>query len=492
MKTISMLKVAAGTALLSAVFVGCREPIELTMDVAGEIKLNGVSKIALADFNSLEGDGFEGAMAADKETCALVKNAVASAFYSSPMYQVADLNIEKDINAAEGKRVDKRFDAFVYGRLWWQVAPMAVGKYPEKFTLGTWQNVQYKTKDPITKKDVTLTAKVMTQTRDVIQMMDYNVQNATLMLTLSIYRVDHTGNVDKIVDTYQVTNDGFILKNGEMKVTTTSVGFNDKTAAEKLAEKGEKKPGLLDGAKDALKEKKAESRRDANGKLILTQKTVAMPTELQAKLMLASSVSRKLAAKLAPSKMTFKVDADLGDERLSNLLKEGAYKSARAYSLYMLRNKLGQQICDKIARYIPDLDEDCSYPVPDSKKKFTEYNDELVDSIVKSGFSLYFYTLGTSHDAARELALKAKGHDEMISYLSSQDLDIYFYALGICQEAALEYEAAEESYRFAFNVNPTKDAGLGIARARLALGEAEKLTETKRAKNKAAAKTRVR
>lgn len=490
MKTDSVLSVSAGFALAALVFAGCSTPtIDVTMDTAGEIKLIGVSKIALANFNSMPDDAFAGVMAADKETCALVKRAVASAFYMSPMYQVSDLDIEKDIHDADKtKLVKNRFDAFVYGRLWWQIAPAATGTYPEKLTLRSWKNVPYKQKDPITKKDVPMVAKVTTETRDVIQMMDYNVQNATLMLTLSIYRVDHSGSVEKIVDTYQVTNNGFVLKNGEIAVNTLSVGFNDKTAAERLQETKKNEgmfAGMGDAVKDAVKKEtpKEDSRRDANGKLVLTQKTVAMPTELQAKLMLAMSVSQKLGAKLAPSKMTFKVPADLDDERLVELLKNGAYGAVKEYSLYMLRNKLGKQICDKISEYVPALGEDCSYPVPESKKQLSEYDDELVKAMRNGG--LYFYTLGTAHGSAEQLAIKAKAFDEMFKYLTSEGVDIYFYALGISQETARELDAAEESYRFAFNVNPNSNAALGIARARLALGNSERLSETRKAKKSA-------
>ena len=98
MKLDSMvIKATAVAGVVAAFVVGCSTPtIPITMNVSGEVKLNGVSKIALADFNSLPGDPFTGVMAADDETCALVKRAVASAFYVSPMYQIVDMDIEKD------------------------------------------------------------------------------------------------------------------------------------------------------------------------------------------------------------------------------------------------------------------------------------------------------------------------------------------------------------------------------------------------------------
>lgn len=536
MKLNSMvIKATAIAGVIATFVVGCSTPtIPITMNVAGEVKLNGVSKIALADFNSLSGDLFTGAVAADAETCALVKRTVAAAFYASPMYQIVDMDIEKDIFKADNARPTQRFDAVVYGRVWWQVTPETNGQYPHKFTLESWNNVPYTKKNPLTGKDEKLIAHVTTQRKDVIKMLDYRVQNATLMLTLSFYKVDASGNISKIVDTYQVTNQGFTLMNGAMKLDCASVGIKDDNALTRLQATGNHEKtttayqdmfepsdmtladvgkaagemaaamtsgltagfsgiggALTGGKKDeklAQKEEPKKSNRkvDANGKLILTQETVAMPTELQAKLMLASSISKGLAAKLAPSKATFNVAADLGDARLENLLKNGAFKSAKDYSLYMLRQKMGKQICQKLARFLPEFGEPVSYPVPDSTEKIEGYNEVLVDMLLKADFNLYFYTLGTAHEAAAALEGSAIYMDSMIKYLAGEDLDIYFYALGICNEATQKMDEADEYYRFAFNVKPSLAYALGLSRVHMALGEKAKLVKTGKAKRAAA------
>ena len=545
-RSMSFLKAAAVAGVIASIIAGCSTPtIPITMNVAGEVKLNGVSKIVLADFNSLPGDSFTGTMAADAETCALVKRAVASAFYASPMYQIVDMDIEKDIHDETNAQPKKRYDAVIYGRLWWQVTPETNGKYPHKFTLESWNNVAYMRKDPITGKEVKAIAKVTTQRKDVLKMLDYRVRNATLMLTLSIYRLEKSGDIVKIVDTYQVTDQGFTLMNGKMKLDGGSVGVKDGNAVTRLQSTGkdeksttayedmfvQKQMSLADAGKalaDAgaaltsglttsvggiggglggglLGDKKEPSKKeekaktapkggrkvDANGKLILTQETVSMPTELQAKLMLASSVSRVLSAKLAPSKATFDVAADLGDKRLVNLLKNGAFKSAKEYSLYMLRQKMGKQICAKLVQFLPEFGEECSYPVPDSEKQIDGYNERLIDDLMKGEFNLYFYTLGMAHEAAVALEGAAKYNDKMMSYLAGQDLDIYFYALGICNEATQNMDEAMEYYRFAFNVNPSLDYALGLSRIYLAMGESARLQQTQKAKNKAAKKTKL-
>ena len=537
---ITILKATTVAGMVAAIVAGCSTPtIPITMNVSGEVKLNGVSKIALADFNSLPGDSFTGTMAADEETCALVKRAVASAFYSSPMYQIVDMDVEKQIHDEMEVRPKKRFDAVIYGRLWWQVTPETKGQYPHKFTLETWNNVPYTKKDPVSGKEVQLIAKVTTQRKDVLKMLDYRVQNATLMLTLSIYRLEKSGDIVKITDTYQVTNQGFTLMNGEMKLDCAGVGIKDDNAVTRLQKTGKDEKsttayedmfvqkqmsladagkaladagaamtsgltasvgglggGLLGGKKEEPSAKKDEAKKDArkvdaNGKLILTQETVSMPTELQAKLMLASSVSKSLSAKLAPSKATFDVSADLGDTRLVNLLKNGAFKSAKEYSLYMLRQKMGKQICEKLVRFLPEFGEACSYPVPDSSEKIEGFNEALIEELLKGDFNIYFYSLGTAHEAAAALEGSAVYMDKMIKYLSKQDLDIYFYALGICNEAMQNMDEAMEYHRFAFNVKPSLDYALGISRVYLAMGESERLKQTEKAKNKAAKKTKL-
>ena len=474
----TILKATAVAGMVAAIVAGCSTPtIPVTMNVSGEIKLNGVSKIALADFNSLKGDAFTGVMAADKETCALVKRAVASAFYTSPMYQVVDMDIEKKIHDETAAKPGKRFDAVIYGRLWWQITPVTMGKYPRVYTLKAWDKVQYMKRDPYTNQSIPAVKSVMKEERDVLALLDYRTQNATLMLTLSIYRLEHSGDIVKIADTYQVSNQGFTLMDGEIKLDAASIGIQDDNAVTRLQNtdngpwwKLSPKKNDSEKATTAYEEMflgkvggdpAAKQQQQQDGKLILTQKTVSMPTELQAKLMLASSVSRSLSAKLAPSKATFDVPADFDDDRLDNLIKKGAFKSAKAYSLYMLRQKMGKQICANLARYLPELGEPCSYSVPDSGTQVKNYNELL------------------------------KSEDEMMDYLASEDFDEYFYALGISSEAAQDLDVAQEYYRFAFNVNPCEAYALGLSRTYLAMGESGRLQQTRKAQKKAEKKTRM-
>ena len=120
---------------------------------------------------------------------------------------------------------------------------------------------------------------------------------------------------------------------------------------------------------------------------------------------------------------------------------------------------MGKQICAYLVRFLPELGEPCSYPVPDSGTQVKDYNELL------------------------------KSEDKVMDYLASKDLDEYFYALGISSEAAKDLDVAQEYYRFAFKVNPCEAYALGISRTYLAMGESGRLQQTKKAQKKAEKKT---
>ena len=512
---------------------GCSSPtIPITMKVAGEIKLSGVSKIAFVDFNTLPGDAFmqAGVFAADRETCALVQRAVASAFYKSPLYQVAELSCEQAIgdSAEELNPPSKRFDALVYGRVWWQVMPETHGTYPKRLTLHTWENIPYTQK--VLGVDVESIAKVTRETKDVLHMLRYRTQSATLMLSLAFYRVDGQGNISKIIDTYQVTEQGFTLMNGsEMKIDVADVGMANDGAVSRLQKVGKEEEktayeemfpettspmgeALVGAAADAaagalgaglggalnkktdkatsavglgglgaavggelastatslLKAPKKDEPApkegvDANGKVLLTQNTVTLPTELQAKLMLAARLSGDLAAKVAPTEVTFDspwVDKRVlwmfdkrFDPKLTNLVNNRAWQATKAYTAYMIRQKVGTPLADTIESI---ADEKANYPVPPSEESFDD--DELEDQL---------------------------------EYFADEEIPVYLYAHGIAQEALGEADLAYDTYTEAFNMKPTKEVALGISRCLMAMGQKARVNEASKAKSKASKKARM-
>ncbi len=504
-KTVLGIAAVAGAAIIC----GCSTPtIPVTMNVAGEIKLAGVSKIALIDFNSLPDDPFTGKVAADAETCALVQRTVAAAFYKTPTYQVANLTDEEAIAAAQSALPEKRFDAIVSGRLWWQITPETDGEYIKKFTLDSWENVPYTKK--VLGQDVTMIAKVTTETKDVLRLLKYRTRSATLMLSLAFYRVDGNGNIEKIVDVYQVTDQGFTLMNGEMKTDVAAIGMKNDSAAARLQKTGKsddektayeemfgEPKGLLavtdaagaaaggamggltagfgglgaaigDATADAVKDAqpkdekpKEKAKVDANGKVILSQETVTMPTELQAKLMLAAQLSGEIAAKVAPSEITFEspwMDKIIlwffekrFDAKLTELLKNRAWDATKQYAAYKIRQAVGQELSEKI---------EAIQPIP------------ATYSVAKS-----------------EESFDADETEDMIEYFVDEDVPVYLYAIAIAQEAMGDTYDALDTYVEAFNMKPTKETALGISRCNMSIGQAKRVNETNKEKDKAAKKT---
>lgn len=445
-------KIVTAGMICSAVFAvsvmtGCRTAsIPVAVTVPGEFNLSGVSKIALVDFNSMPDDPVTGVYAADKETMSIVQRMVSSTFYKSKMYQVANLDIEKEIAAKHSPKLANRFDAVLYGRLWWQVSPEYRNTYPKVFTLETWKNVKYDTgaKNPLTKEPIYATAHVTQNMKDVLETLYYRAWNANLMLSLTLYRLDKNGKFEKITETYAVASQNFLLDNGKFETVYAPIGANNNDRASRLKASTEKKStfGSL-----FSNEKKA---KDVSGKFVVVQQSATIPTELQAKLMLAGQLSSELGKKLSPSEIIFNIPCNFNDDKLFNLLKDGAFKAAKEYIVFKVRKDLGNGIANKI-------DPVACYEMP---KNLVAKADEkkITDEDVAEG---------------------------------AKDSKDYLYALGVCEEATGQYEQALYTYRYAFNLIPSKEYALGISRCLFALGMNDRVQEKAKAQKAAGKKANL-
>ena len=432
--------------LAVSAITGCRTttvPVEVA--VPGEFNLSGVSKIAVVDFNSLPDDPIAGIYSADKETLSIVQRMVASEFCKGKMYQVANLDIEKAISAAHtGAKVGNKFDAVIYGRLWWQISPEYRNTYPKVFTLETWSNVKYDTgeKNPLTKEPIYATAHVTRRMEDVLETLYYRAWNANLMLSLTLYRLDKDGQFEKITETFAVASQNFVIDNGAFDTNFVPIGADGSNRASRLKTSTEKKStfGSLFSS-----EKKA---KDVTGKFVAIQNTATIPTELQAKLMLAQQLTETLGKKISPSKITFNIPCDFDDDKLFNLMKDGAFSAAKEYIVFTVRKNVGNAIADKID------------PLEDYKE------------IPK--------TLVPAKDPE-------KITDEVVNDAAKDQRD-YIYALAVCEEATGQYEQALYTYRYAFKLKPTKEYALGISRCSFALGMNDRVQEKAKAKKEATKK----
>lgn len=438
--------------LAAAVLTGCRSAtIPVSVTVPGEFNLSGISKIAMVNFNTIPSDPLTGVYAADAETRAIVQNMVASAFYKSKMYQVANLDIEKSIASAHSQsKIVDRYNAVIYGRLWWQISPEYRISYPKKFTLETWANVRYSTgqTNPITKKPIYAVAHVTRRMRDVLENMYFRAWNANLMLSLSIYKINHNGLLEKTTETFAVASQNFLVDNGSFSTEFVPIGEDSNTRANRLKADTEKKStfgSLFTSNKIA---------KDVSGRFVAVQKSTAIPAMLQMKLMLGEKLATNLVNRFTPSQIVFNLSCDFSDDKLFNLMKDGAFKGVREYVNYTIRKNAGNKIAEKI----DPLDDPKAYPVP----KFinpAKDPEKITDKMVVKA---------------------AKNHIE------------YLYALAISEEAMGEYDRAVETYRYIFKLDPAKEYAQGISRCLFALGMNDRVNEKARAKRDAAKKASLK
>ena len=461
--------------------IGCSTPsLPLSMEASGEFKLTEVSKIALIEFNTLPNDPFTGTSAADQATCALVQRAVSAAFSRSGMWKIARLDAEEVAGMLEpGVIPSRRFDAIAYGRVWWQYPDEYDSLKPEIFTLETKTRIKYRLpKEPsysssgssssgsgffstIGKINSTMksidsgfdnlfgessssssslrssldsgyeTVDLVTLTQDVLEMVGHRSREAMLMLALSIYRVSAKGVVEKIADTFVALDQTHLLENGQYESRDASFGA----------------PGAGTGA---TAEKKQE------GSTELPANVATIPSDLQAKLMLAARAAEDLGRRIAPHKVVRKVTFEFEDEKLLNLLRNRAYVAAEQYALRTIRFALGAEVADKVEPLI-------AYGKPD-----------------------YEVPPSSSGDIAKVSNPDANASVAAVERLvENNDCVEALFALAICQEATGRYDEALYTYRYVFRIAPEAAPAEGIARCHEALDAAARIAEQKRARIRA-------
>ncbi len=450
-KTFLSAGMVFSAVMAAAVLTGCRSTtVPVSVTVPGEFNLSGVSRIAMVNLNTVPSDPLSGVYAADPETRNIVQRMIASAFYKSKVYQVADLDLEKSIVSQHaGARIADRYNAVIYGRLWWQVSPEYRIAYPEKYTLETWSNEQYYAgMNSLTKKPITATAHVTKRMQDVLATKYFRASNANLMLSLTLYRIDNNGQLEKTTETFAVASQSFLIDNGEFSKDFEPIGADGSSRASRLKESTEKKSAFKSFF---TREKKG---KDVSGRFVATQNAFTLPSVLQMKLMLAEKLSADLIGRLSPSQIVFNIPCDFDDDKLFNLMQDGAFKAAREYVNFVIRTNVG----NAVARKISPLDDAKVYPVPRFINP-AEDPKEITDKMVVKA---------------------AKRHIE------------YLYALAVCEEAMGEYDRALESYRYIFNLKPEKEYALGISRCLFALGMNDRVKEKTKAKNAAAKKASLK
>lgn len=438
-------------ALALSTVTGCKgvDYIKFSNTIPGEYNLSGVSKIALIDFNTMPDDPVKGTYAVDAETRQIVEDMVASKFFKGKTYKVADLDTEKDIFTANGvnAKLAQRFDAILYGRVWWKASKEYKNVHPVVYTLEKWRNEKYMSGRTDSGKPIYSTAHLTETMTDVKVDHRYRASNATLMLSLTIYRLNKAGQIEKIVEDFAVADQGYLLDNGSFSTQYVPHGKASVSKFERIAAKSENK--------DAKKEKAEKERK---GFIDNNQNASTIPTALQTKIMLGKKITDTLGKKMTNTEIPVEAEflrkyvffAPINEEIL-NVIISGNFASARKALVTEIRKAAGYAVCDRIG-------------------SLSAYEKETVE-VAKDPDC--FAELKNAKDA------KAKAEiEEEIAELIEDTIDDFeneLYALAICEEACGNYDYALETYRSLLKSSADEKYALGISRCLVSMDMADRL-----------------
>lgn len=454
-------------AFTLAFVTGCKgvDYVKFSNTIPGDYNLAGVSKIALIDFNTMPDDPVKGIYAVDAVTKQIIEDMIASKFFKGKTYKIADLDVEKEIFAANGAnaKLAKRFDAILYGRVWWQASKEYKNIHPVVYTLEKWRNQKYMSGRTSRGQAIYSTARLTETMTDVKVDHHYRASNATLMLSLTVYRLDKDGKAEKIVEDFAVADQNYLLDNGVFTTEFIPHGGVKSSKFEKIAAKSENK--------DAKEKKKAEEKA---GFIADNQNANTIPTALQAKIMLSKKISDMLGKKMTNTEVP--VEAEFFgkymffapiDENLLNVIISGNFAAARKALVTELRKAAGYGICDRIG-------------------SLSAYDKETVE-VAKDPDCFAELKQAKNEKQINEI-------EEEIAELVEDTIDDFeneLYALAVCEEACGQYEYALENYRALLKYSAEERYALGISRCLISLDMVTRLQDVAKEAKKARAKASI-
>ncbi|MBR1967714.1 MAG: hypothetical protein IKA22_14010, partial [Lentisphaeria bacterium] len=342
--------------LVLSTMTGCRgvDFVKFSNTLPGIYDLSGVSKIAVIDFNTMPDDPVAGVYAADTETRKIVEDMIAAQFFKGKTYKIADLDVERNIAELKSNaKLAKRFDAILYGRVWWKKSAEIKNIHPEVDTLETWDNVRYMAGRDNDGRPFYRTEKVTQKKEQVKVDHRYRAQNATLMVSLTLYRLDRNGKIEKIVEDFVGADQTYLLDNGVFSTTFVPLQKVKLSKFERIAAQSENQD-----------EKKAKASKEKAGYIDEWQNANTIPTSLQTKIMLSKKISEMLGRKMTNVEVpvsaeffgTYMFFSPIEEETL-NMIISGKFARARKILVTTIRKKAGYDISNRIgslSAYAPE------------------------------------------------------------------------------------------------------------------------------------------
>ncbi|WP_305732258.1 hypothetical protein [Trichlorobacter ammonificans] len=453
---------------LMLVMAGCATPTtKIAIKQPGELKLTGVSKIAIAGFNTVDNREM-GRYAASDDMVKLATKAVHDIFYKSPFYSLADPGIEKYILSTSrgGVKVKQKIDAFVYGKLWWEVAPHGEGEYhniiPSKETLESWKYVRYQSGTTKDGKPVYSTARLTTQMKDEPIVIPYRSVNAALIMSISIYRMNTQGKIEKITQLFEISRDEAILKNGKLLLKSELVG--KKEARDKAAMLKTKEESAITSFFNTLAGKQESIK--VTGDVTVSRNLTTIPSLLNYHINSSEQAMKEFNKKVVPHDEEFELEVKAPDKVTRELILYSAYT---ANIKYIVEKILTQEISEAMAPIYERLDFRKGVAEALTRKHKLDFERENA--------------LKPPQDRKPYVAPEPRKIEaDAEAYLAAR-VD-YLYNLALSEEALGNFERALQVWRFAFHHYRPTDLSFadGIGRCLLALDMADKLSEANLAK----------
>jgi len=454
--------ILAAALVMTVMLSGCAEYLKFSNTIPGEYNLSGVSKIALVGFNTLPDDPVTGVYSVDDATKQIVEDMIATVFFKGKTYKVTDLDIENTIASGNGGaiRLANRFDAVLYGRVWWKTSGEYKNIHPVVHTLEKWHNQKYIAARTNNGKPIYNVAHLTDTMTDVMAEHRYRALNATLMLSVTLYRLGHNGEIEKIVEDFAVADQYYLLDNG---VFTTEFVPHDVAKAskfEQIAAQGEDK--------DAKKKKAAAEKA---GYIDANRVATTIPTDLQTKIMLGQKLTAALGGKMTQRDVVVEVKRDFSiNEELLNAMRMGQFEKVRTSLVSEIRQGVGYGVADRIG-------------------SLSAYEREK-DNVKIPADHRYFAKLEKAKDA-KDRAEIEKDIDGLVKD-AIDDYKNQLYALAICEEACHQYDYALETYRSLLKFSAKEKYARGISRCLTSLNMTERLQDAASAAKKAGKKASLK
>ncbi|WP_432736952.1 hypothetical protein [Maridesulfovibrio sp. FT414] len=452
---------------------GCTQKVKINLIKPGEIKISGLSKIAVLPFNSVKPNIAAGKYCATQRVCDLTRRCVTDTLYTEPYFQLVDLDIEETLTQInKGARPENRLDGILYGQVWWQVSDEYKNFSPCKMNLRKWRTVKYVcgTNDDGSVRYCTTT--ITTQDKDEFYKAHYRAVTATLMMSLNLYRLTPNGQVEKVAQIFEVGRKPAVIYNGAYSTELKLIGFEeakDRTATLKTSD------GFTFAALSEMLGVSAKSDEKSTLDTEVSQNNDSIPAALNLKNSLAQAVANRLKMVIQPHSEPFDIVMHGKDKKSQTMFMTQAYRGLTKY--------LALKIADNNGDLADTLLEDLVF------------EDVAKEALLRK--------LKAEHEA-KQAELPAEQRQPFVapeeaeltkdakSYLDGMTSDIYNMALAL--EGLGDFDRSLEIYRYAFNEyeNTDQDIADGIGRCSLALDMAVRVDEAVGAKEDAKNNTRLK